>query len=310
MVGKVAAGGVVAPWRGLVRFGRAGVEGYKSSKDVKSVAEFAEAVQKGVARGLSEPTVAMKVTGTVTDVGRTMGTTIKTDYTPYDSARELRKAKRYDEVKSKLDEINSLTDAEKEIKALDDYYNAEIDAIKKQVENGTYATYAAAHGLGTAEDEIKKLRGKWLGEKNQRRYDVLKDKIDNNDLKTRSLLQSYAETLVENRGILKESIIENYAKRDPEGNIMYDANHNPIFDLATKGGTKGDYLLNRLNTISDNDLRKAVLEGDEFIIQHLTTSGGESVNFSSAREDSSVSGKSSTAIHQRAMEEEAKKSGK
>ena len=315
LLAGAATGGV----GNLIRFGKAGVEGYKSTKDAKSVTEWAEGIQKGTARALSEPTMKMKVTGAAADVAQATRTAVTTDYTPYDSQRELRKAKKYDGIKSKRDEINTYIDADKKVKAIDDAYNATIDKYKKAVEDGvtldyTYTDSKGTHTISvndadTLSKVITKVRAEWITKKDATRAEVIGEKLKNKDLKMQSLLQSYAGELVQNRQVLKESIIENYAERDVDGNIIYGSNGKPVFNTATDIGKKGQSLLDNFENLSDDEIKAQIVDGSAFK-KSTHTNGGVTVDYIFGNEPSTASGRSSTAIHQRAMEEEAKKEGK
>lgn len=73
----------------LIRYGNAGIKGYGATKDAKSIADWSNGMNKGVAQALSAPTIPTNIKNAASDFGSGVKQAATTEYTP--GNRELEK---------------------------------------------------------------------------------------------------------------------------------------------------------------------------------------------------------------------------
>jgi hypothetical protein len=263
----------------FIRYGAAGVNAYKSTKDAKGISEFGSGMNKGVAEALSAPTMAERIKGNASDFGESLNQAVTTNYSPYNSKRQLAIAAKYDEFNKHKSNVNDILTSDPRYKQITSYYDEQIANANKAGDfetamdlttKKTTATIKAKNAIAT-----EKLTGHVAHFARNNVGDLFANNINDPttnkaiDIKLQGELDKFSANLRENSALVQSSLADTHT-------VLKDSNGSVIDP----------------NNI--NDIIKSVKNGSVGIVNNIGTS----------------SDKSASAIRSKAMEEEAKKDTK
>lgn len=280
--GKRALNGVT----GIPRKYTSAYHAFQNAKDAKNFTDTGKAISKGVAQGMSAPGITSTIAENAKAAARGTINTVGTDYTPYNSKAELKKAEMFEDLKKTQDALETWVDKKDDVKAVEDAYNGRIEGIQDLIKEGKpikigNQIYGSSHPdyMKHATEEINNLRSELKNAKTAARASVIQSK-HGSEKELIGLLDTQASKLKKYRSELLE---------------MYnDPNYRAGLSSAE---------------ISDINAKITALKDIDKTIEDIKN-GSQTIYTSKIKDIFGDAGKYASYIRTQALEQESKKEGK
>lgn len=199
---------------------KAGIYGFSNAKDAKDLSSVGKAASSGVEQAMTENGTISNMFDDAKGWAKNFGSTVKSNYTHYDSKKALEKASKMDAIKAQIDALKSKADAIKsaEIKDTEELYKLQVEQIQE--------SYKAAMATATTDAEKEQINNKASADITAARKSMEAKKrslqngvlSDNKNAEIVSMRKKLADLYLENPEIVKEAMqLENHF--DSSGNI-------------------------------------------------------------------------------------------